>query len=988
MAYVKPQVLVFQEFTIVPTEITEPLRAHISGPHAVLHRYNNSDEKALMRVGVYNPAVDTAYAWPQRLAGSRIDADYVKLYADDALLRYYEDTISDLATTTRPVKQKSNWIESVAGSGPNATAIHYRVNGGFNRSGVFKDRDVKVGDIVYLRSVADDVNCTETTLWTSVAGFASTTIPSEIENATADINNAESTTAGSSSVKLAGAVNRVRIASVNAADYSGVEDGAITEVYTVEVVTSSISGCNSARLRVRSASKRDDVAEVTPAAFGSETVIGTRGLKVTFANAVLGAPNSNTFTAGVAVDTFVIGQKWQITVSQTFAEVIAISNNENSVVAGSYTGDKNDTYIIECTKGGYVEEGGTNFPHIVVRTAKGLDFSGPFEVVNSGVLAGDFFPIGSHGVAVAFATVSPSSSSSSSSSAGSSGTSFVPVASMRKGDKWYIKVVSSKAGPVNQLILRDDLPTAMRAVVTMNGSTEVVTYPALDIRLFIKSDIEITENRVGFAPLVNYTKEDTQIVVKAGAIAYHPEWTLAGVEQPLPVTAGTLYVQYREWLSELCDEVNSIASVADLDQIRGQLDPDNPLKWGVYKALSNTLGTVVKYTAVCEPDDLDSWVQVLERIKGRDDLYNLVPLTFDTRVHNLFAAHIGGESNEIQNNWKAGFFGIQSRNRKMLVGEGAPIAGVAGNEIAEPVLATISDDTAATGDQYTLLQVPNGVGYFITNDVQPGDLVRYSYTVDGFGATKYSEYVVDEVLSESSLRLYSGTDTAITTPQRVEIWHNMNRNEMADDIAERAGAMSNRRVCAVWPDQVGSAGTLQPGYFLAAALAGLASSVVPHQGLTNVEVAGFDDYTRSYKMFNETQLNRMAAAGVWIVTEDRDGTPYNRHALTTDNLDLNRREEMIRRNVDSISYLFLRRLRPYIGRTNATPLMVTYLSSRVSEVIDFLKNNGYTQELGSQLIDGSIRVLRIHPLLKDRIEIVLDLVVPAPLNNIELHLVV
>ena len=979
MAYVKPQVLVFQEFTIVPTEITEPLRAHISGPHAVLHRYNNSDEKALMRVGVYNPAVDTTYLWPQRIAGSRIDADYVKLYADDALLRYYEDTIDNIATTTRPVSGKFNWIESVAGSGPNATAIYYRANGGFTRSGAFKDRDVKVGDVVYLRAVADDAECTETTLWTSVAGFASTTIPSEIEDATADNNNAESAVASSSFVKLAGAINRVRLASVNATNYSGVEDGAVTETYTVEVVASSISGCNSARLRVRSASKRDDVAEVTPAAFASETVIGTRGLKVTFANAVSGAPNANTFTAGVAVDTFVIGQKWQITVSQAFSEVVAISNNENSVVAGSYTGDKNDTYIVECTKGGYVEEGGTNFPHIVVRTAKGLDFSGPFEVVNSGALAGDFFPIGSHGVAVAFArrsTSSSSSSSSSSGSAGSSGPRFVPVTSMCKGDKWYIKVVSGKAGPVNKLILRDDMPADMRTATT------------LDMKLFIKSDIQITENRTGFAPLVNYEQEETQIVVKAGAIAYHPEWTLAGVPQPLPVTAGTLYVQYREWLSELCDEVNSISSVADLDQIRGQLDPDNPLKWGVYKALSNTFGTVVKYTAVCEPDDLDSWVQVLERIVGRDDLYNLVPLTFDTRIHNLFAAHIGNESNEIANNWKAGFFALQSRTSKMLVGEGAPITGVSGNEIADPVLATISDDPSATGDQYTLLQVPNGAGYFITNDVQPGDLVRYSYTVDGFGATKYSEYVVDEVLSESSLRLYSGTDTAITTPQRVEVWHNMNRNEMADDIAERAGALSNRRVCAVWPDQVGSAGTLQPGYFLAAALAGLASSVVPHQGLTNVEVSGFDDFTRSYKMFNETQLNRMAAAGVWIVTEDRDGTPYSRHALTTDNLDLNRREEMIRRNVDSISYLFLRRLRPYIGRTNATPLMVDFLRSRVGETFDFLKSNGYTQELGSQLIDGTIRVLRVHPLLKDRIEIVLDLVVPAPLNNIELHLVV
>jgi len=132
----------------------------------------------------------------------------------------------------------------------------------------------------------------------------------------------------------------------------------------------------------------------------------------------------------------------------------------------------------------------------------------------------------------------------------------------------------------------------------------------------------------------------------------------------------------------------------------------------------------------------------------------------------------------------------------------------------------------------------------------------------------------------------------------------------------------------------------------------------------------------------------MDEAGVWIVTEDRDGTPFTRHGLTTDNLDLNRREEMIRRNVDSISYLFLRRLRPYIGRTNATPAMVKLLENEVTKLIDFFKSNGTTVELGSQLIDGSIRILRIHPLLRDRIEIVLDLTVPAPLNNIELHLVV
>ena len=126
------------------------------------------------------------------------------------------------------------------------------------------------------------------------------------------------------------------------------------------------------------------------------------------------------------------------------------------------------------------------------------------------------------------------------------------------------------------------------------------------------------------------------------------------------------------------------------------------------------------------------------------------------------------------------------------------------------------------------------------------------------------------------------------------------------------------------------------------------------------------------------------------MTEDRDGTPHTYHALTTDTIDINRREEMIRRNVDSISYTFLRRLRPFIGRTNVTPSMIKKLAFEINNIIDFFKGNGFTEELGSQLIDGTIRAgfPRVHPLLADRVEIVVDLTVPAPLNNIELHLVV
>jgi len=979
-SYVKPQVLVFQEFRIVPTEITEPLRAHIAGPHAILHRYSDADEKKQILLGNYDANNDTCYPWPQRLPGSIVDQDYVKVHIDGALLNYYNHSLSDSDTVITAVSNRTNWIQSSNKS--------FKTNGGVARSDEFKDRDVQLGDVVYLRSVTQvGNNCVQKELWSEVTGFASTPTSSRIKPAVADDNNAGGTayvstpsatpngTTGYNYLQVAGPKNCVKLVATDGSDYNGLLSGDVEETYTIEVVRSSISGCtNAARLRIRSASGRDDVLETAAPNFDDDFLVGTRGLKVVFDldNDEGSTCGADATAADVPSNVFVVGQKWEVEVRQAFTAVTATSTAAGTLVydgtgadeddiLNAYTGDKNDTYIVEVTKGGTVNSDTVEFPEIMVRTAKGLDFSGPHEITlvtgGEGELAA--VPVGTHGVKVLFDAT----------------TGF------RKGDRFYIKVVASASGEVARLILRDDLPVEMREATS------------LDLSLYIKDNIQVSKSRVGYAPQTNYWLEDTQICVQEGIVAYHPEWTDAGVEQPLNVTGGKVYVEYREWLADLADEVNSISDVADLDQIAGQLSPDNPLKWGVYKALANSNGTVVKYTAVAEPGDLDSWVQVLERIKGRDDLYNLVPLTFDRQVQNLWAAHIGAESNEYANNWKGGFVALKAESHQLLVGEGAVIAGVAGEVIPEAVLATLVDDPNATGDdQYTLLQVPagdaNAKGYFVTNNVQPGDVVRFNYATDGFGEEQYQEYVVDRVLSENSLLLYTSADVPVTVPQRVEIWHNRNRNEIADYVAEQAGSLSNRRVCAVWPDQVGEAGTLQPGYYLAAALAGLVSGVVPHQPLTNVEVAGFDDFTRSYKYFNETQLNRMAEAGVWIVTEDKDGTPHTRHALTTDNLDLNRREEMIRRNIDSMSYLFYRRLKPYIGRTNVQPRMLALLDFQIRSAIAFLTANGNTEELGSQLTSGTIRTLQVHPLLKDRIEVVLDLVVPAPLNNIELHLVV
>ena len=978
MSYVKPQVLVFQEYSLAPAEITDPLRAHISGPNAQLHRYDEADEKDEINVGLYDKDNDTAYPWPGRSAGSLVDVDSVRLFIENALLMYFEDTIGDTSGgrgVNTPVSGYRNRIYN--------DTVSWAANGtNYPRSGLLNDRDVQVGDVVYIRGVDDADNCTEHELWTYVDGLAADAGTAEVSSASYDVNNQGSVAASISISQTDGPTNCVT-ATADGSAYDGLADGYIGETYTIEVIQSSIAGCSNAMLRVTSASGTDNVDEVTPAAFGSPTAIGTRGLTVTFATDV-GNCSVSASAAGVASEELIAGQTWVVSVTQDFERAC--------MTAGStYDGSFDDTYIIEVTKGGTWAD----LPEVTVTTTKGLDSSGPTVVTGVGV----DIPVGSWGLTAQFSDCGNLTAGSVVGSVGASlGIGDGALAGLRKGDKFYISVVSGTSGPIRTLILRDDLPD------------KLLTATDLDVRLFIPKTIEVTQDRLSNPPNSNYLIEDTQMVVRAGITAYDETWTASGVEQPLTVwdgvsssvtrslDFGTLYIEYREWLPDLVDTVQFISDVADIDSIPGPLDEANPLKWGVYRALENSAGTQVGYTAVSDPDDLDAWQTVLDRIKGRDDVYNLVPLTYDREVHNLYHAHVSAESSAEAGNWKAMIINLKEDSSVMVVGESDPDSQALRPTSTDggPVLAVLEDNPQATGTQYTRLSVPAGNSGFLTYGVKPGDVVRYLFSVDAFGNSTYQEFVVDTVLSENSLLLLNGYTEPVTVPQLVEIYHTRTKDELVEAVVDQAQSFADRRVVAVWPDMVGTDGNTQDGIFLGAAIAGLASSVVPHQGLTNVEISGFDDLaSRTRDYLTSSQMDTLAAGGVWIATEDRDGTPHTRHALTTDTTDLNSQEEMIRRNVDSISYLFLRRLRPFIGRANVTPSLLERLGFEVRQTIRYLQSNGYTEELGAQLISGAIAVddtgaeiLRVHPLAADRVEIALDLEIPAPVNNIELRLIV
>lgn len=947
-----PRVLVYQQVTPTAAPRTEPLRACIIGPNAALHRYSVASEKAQINVGAYNPDEDVWYSWPHRQPGGTVDLDYVKVFIDDALLLYFEDMIGVSGNgrgLVQPVVGRPNWIRS--------SAVNFKTNGSYLRSSLLMDRDVAIGDQVYVRGVSD--NCQTYELWTYVTGFAADEVAASIDDCQADANNSDSQLAAVTVTQSGGPTNCITL-SVDNDEYDGLADGDISETYTIRVTQSSIPGCQAGRIRITSASGRDNDLDVVVTDFNVPISIGNRGLTITF-NTGSGQCETDAEAAGIPANELIAGQIWTVQVQQAFEKACCLAG-------GSYAGDNDDTYIIEVTKGGLWADK----PEITVTTVKGLDYSGPTVVTD------DYLdvPIGTKGLTIRFVDCFGANASSAAEEGDPFGGDSA-LAGLRKGDKFYVTVTAATGGPIRTLILKHDLPAQLQSAED------------LDLRLYMKRNIQVTQPRLSDPPAVNYTAEATQICLKAGITAYDASWTLQGVAQPLPVKGGTVYLEYREWLPTVADALHLAEASTDLDDIPGALDKDNPLKFGVFKAMQNANGTAVGYIAVENPDSLDSWSAALAQLDARDEIYNIVPMTFDRAVANLVQAHCAAASGPETGMWRAMFFPLLGVTERMIVGQSAP-----DQQLLRPtsldgnvVLATLDDDPQASGTQYTKLTVPAGNAGFLTFGVRPGDIVRYLYSVDAWGTTTYSEFVVDEVLSEDTLLLVAGHTAPVSIAQKIEIWRTLNKSEIKDELIQQS-SFGDWRVCAVWPDYVGSAGETLPGYYLAAALAGLVSGVAPHQPLTNVEVAGFDDFSRSRKYFTTTQLKALEQAGIWIVTEDRNGTPYTWHALTTDVSEMKKSEEMFRRNLDSISYLFLRELRPYVGKTNVTPSMLRKLEFELEKLIEQLKLRQFTTELGGQIIDGEIVSLQQNALLLDHVDVVVRLTMPAPMNVIELRLTV
>lgn len=912
--YVLPQVQVFQQFQQIAAAVTVQLPAFIFGPNYALFRYGVADEKIKAAIGAYDYAAGNTAVWPNKPVGSVVDQAWTRLFMDNGWLEYYEEFVGGGVSIHGYVNPVTDRVYRNRIYSPTLLFASY---GSWARSAAFKNRDVKAGDGVILHGTYAG---SEYTVTTRVTRLINDVLPSVIAATAADPSNAPSTVANITETVVAGSITD--ISEVASGTYDGIAAGHTSESYVLTVTVPGPFG--TARFAVASASGTDTPVDPILPQAGIAADVGTRGLQVTF-------------SVSGSAPYFDVGYMLRIDVQQNWTP--AVSSD-----AGVYTGANDGTYIVQVTKGGLWAA----LPQVFVSSTGTLDSSGPYEV------ADDTFITLPTGVQVKF-----------------NGAGLV------KGDRYYIDVTASAAGPIHTLELANSLPLELFGILSESDTPAPVD---LDLSLSIVKNIEVLRTRSGIVP--NWDTTATEISVYPGILSTDSTWTdTLGNLIDMPVIAGSMYVQYRSLIQTYVNTFDTITDIGDVETRLGPAVEENPLSLGVFKAVQNAGSVPVGFMATGGGmDDLAAYLAVLDKIYDREDTYGLVPLTHNKDIQDAVLASALTASTPERGRWRVMWTAA-------VITEQSAVETV--DDHGNMLLGTIGDDPDTSGTQYTYLNCD--AANFISAGVLPGQTVRTSYIINpSTGEEQYAEYIIDAVVSEEYLRLATGPSLPITVPSRFEIWKDNTTDDMARQVIDFAGSFGNRRARVVLPDKIGNGGTMMDGMFACCALAGLRSGSLPHQGLTNVQITGFDDVSRVTKLFGGRQLDDMAAAGTWIITTDDTGTIYSRHQLTTDMSDVNTREDSVVSNVDAISYLTLRFFRNarYIGRRNITPGLLAQLDADFDGLIVGLVAETNATVLGPQLISATIVKLERHPTLLDRVVAQVNVELPYPFNNFDITIFV
>lgn len=526
----------------------------------------------------------------------------------------------------------------------------------------------------------------------------------------------------------------------------------------------------------------------------------------------------------------------------------------------------------------------------------------------------------------------------------------------------------SFGGTAGTLIMFD------QAISAVSPSTEILETWLCEVR----SGVEIPSKNIGsgsgyyWRQVAATSSMDTSIFISFGITA-KAEYDGAYHD----IAYADLYVTYRELLTAYADDIHSVTYASDVSATLGTVSADNPLAQAVYNACLNSGGQVVRYMAV-PTDDLSGYNSVLSRSTLTKNVYFLVPATRDPDVIEAVQANIDSMSSPTVKRWRCAFVSAKIPSEKALYaastnsGVDFLSAGTSGDIVKFVTDANSTPDTDVN----------------FRSNVKAGDILRYGFGTDSWGDETYSTAVIKSVTGSNRIKLESSV--SIFSGSKVEIWHTYTSAQLAGVVKSISEAFSDRRMYNIYPDSYNNNGKAYTGEFAAAIVAGLVSSCLPQQPVTNLSVTGIDDIPVVYQKFSYDELNTMASGGTFIIMQDLPGdTVYIRHQLSTATADnnINTRELSITKNLDSISYFFDNLYSPYVGKYNITTEVIKQLETLGNGGIAKLGKSSYGL-YGPQLISEGSEITNVEQdsILKDHANIEMTLQLPYPLNNIVLKL--
>lgn len=429
-----------------------------------------------------------------------------------------------------------------------------------------------------------------------------------------------------------------------------------------------------------------------------------------------------------------------------------------------------------------------------------------------------------------------------------------------------------------------------------------------------------------FSP--EFVKVSDALTTTAGSVsvADNLEVVIGGV--PYPVTAGEVYVDYREFVSEGSLSLVS-ASAQGVAEWAGVVDPQNPM--GImYGAASGVEGASF-FLMATEGESAEDYIKAVNYVAQFEAAYAIVPYSNDPKVRAAVIASISKYASPEIAQFKRGWV-ASSVSSKVSV---YPAEG-------ETLLANMDAEGVVTLTS----------GNVITGGVAPGDFVVVYGDYDAeTGSFEKAEYEIFEIVSDVQVRVYAGKD--IQTSQ-IEFVRKLSNTDYAKAIAAEASSINAVRINMVWGDGVYALGYNNlPISVACAALAAQRSALPPHAPMTDMVVPGI--ITQDSLKFSDAEYEILNAGGVWVIHTNSDGNTVTYHQVTTRTDGTIAEEDSCVSNGDAVIRYFRSTIKSLFGGSmNVYDELIPTVESQLVATAESIKVLPFPEMYGPMLVNFTV----------------------------------